>query len=71
MGASLHNDSSVPNHVKMNFIKNSINLVKSRCSTKEEADKALAKLEDRLRKNGFTNMKFNDNKKNRKREINI
>ena len=52
-GNSLRKDSFVPDHVKSNFVSNSINTVKNRCSTEEETKKALKKLDDRFRQNGF------------------
>jgi len=69
---TLRKDSWVPNHVKHNFIKSSCTNVSNRCSSEELRDKSIRKLNDRLSKNGFRdikptrkiNRKNNDKKKN-------
>ena len=53
-GVSLRHDSCVPNHVKSNHVNNSINRVKNRCKFEEDFEKSMLKLENRLKKNGFT-----------------
>ena len=49
-------DSFVPNHVKSNLVSNYIKGVENRCSYQKIKNAAVAKLKDKLEKNGYRNI---------------
>ena len=52
---SLRYESYVPNHIKTNFVRNSIRSVDKKCSSEYLRTEARKKLDCRLKKNGFKN----------------
>ncbi|MEL7308212.1 MAG: hypothetical protein AAGK05_10325, partial [Pseudomonadota bacterium] len=64
---SLKFDSFVPNHVKRNFVKNSVNEVQKKCSSSDLQNAALKKIQKRLTENGHRKIpqdSFEPKKKN-------
>ena len=55
---TLKPDSWVPKHVKINFLSNSVREVAKKCSNKEMKDRALNKLNERFKVNGYKNVNF-------------
>ena len=52
---SLRYESYVPNHIKTNFVRNSIRSVDKKCFSEYLRTEARKKLDCRLKKNGFKN----------------
>ena len=68
-GISLRSDSYVPNHIKNNYVNNSINYVKRRCSNEADCKVAFNKLETKLSKNGFSMKRKHKKSSKRCKEI--
>ena len=63
--------SWIPNSFKTNFIKNSIDKVTKRCSTEALQGDAFYKLNERFRKNGFSNVNFSHRNSRIKKETTV
>ena len=67
-GITLKKDSWLPNHIKDNFVKNSVRYVQSRCSDNNNTSESLAVMKNRLENNGFHCS--NDSKNNKAKNKN-
>ena len=72
---TLHKDSWLPQHVKNNYVHNSIRRISSRCSSLPPKHKSILKFHNRLRKNNYKNCELKPRTerrpKNRHNENNV
>ena len=64
-GNALRNDSYVPSHIKHNFVNNTIQYVRNRCSNEQEFNEARIKLEKKFKNNGF---KYQHSRKRKRKQ---
>ena len=67
-GIYLNKSSHLPNHVKRNYITNSINYVQKRCSDPEKSKIAIETFKNNCRNNGFSDKDFTVDKSNKNKK---
>ena len=67
-GIILRKDSHLPQHVKNNFINQSVNRIEKRCSSEKTKDKKITKFADMLRVNGYDRNDIRNLSEKNKRE---
>ena len=63
-GILLREDSHLPQHVKKNFVSNTMNRIEKRCSNSETKDRNIEKFKNSLVRNGYTENKIASYKRN-------